>query len=503
MLTDKTFTYPFSMPRLHRGFATRTLLSFALLLGVSGSAFAQKNQKSVKSQKSDPVVMRINGNDITRSEFEYSYNKNNAEGVIDKKSVTDYVPLFIAYKLKVEAAKDAKIDTLKSFQKEFATYRDQQIRPALIDSADVEAAAKKIYTETQQQIDNNGGLVEVAHILILVPRNADEQQQKAAKAKIDSIYGVLKKGADFSEMAKKYSQDPGTAKEGGLLPWIAKGQTLKEFEDKAWALKDGEMSEPVKTAAGWHIILKKGARKFYDYPSQRAAIMKFIDARGLRDQIANEKLDSLAKAQNTTTANILEAKKKEMEESDPNLKYLIQEYHDGLLLYDIENHTVWEKAQKDSLGQEKYFEQHRKQYAWSEPRFKGIAYCARHKEDIQNVKDVLKDQPFAKWADILRSKFNNDSILRIRAEKGIFTQGMNALVDSLVFGKDTTSKKLKEFPYADVYGKKLTEPEEVDDVRQQVVTDYQESLEKQWVDALKKRYKVSVNEKVLATVNNH
>lgn len=458
---------------------------------------------AANAQNDDPIVMKVNGKAVPRSEFEYSYNKNNSEGVIDKKSVKDYVPLFIAYKLKVEAAEDAKIDTMKSFKREFATYRDQQIRPAMIDSTDIEAEARKIYTETQQQIDNNGGMVKVAHILVLVPRGATAEQETVAKAKADSIYNALKKGADFTELAKKLSQDPGSAKEGGELPWIVKGQTLKEFEETAWALKDGEISQPVKTAAGWHIIKKEGAQKFYDYASQRPAIMSFINARGLNEQIINEKLDSLAKKQNTTTDKILEAKKLEMEAKDPNLKYLIQEYHDGLLLYEIANRTVWQKAQGDSVGQEKYFEKNRKKYDWTEPRFKGIAYYCRHQEDVQKVKDAVKDQPFDKWADILRSTFNNDSVLRIRVEKGIFKEGMNSLVDKEIFGKDTIAKPLKEYPYMSVFGKKLTAPEDIDDVRQEVVTDYQDMLEKQWVESLRKRYKVTIYDKALATVNKH
>lgn len=509
MLIYKTFGILSCIPRLHRGcktvspcmprlrrgcFAFRLVLSLAMLL-VAIPSLAQTS--------GDPIVMRINGKPVTRSEFEYSYNKNNAEGVIDKKSVTGYVPLFIAYKLKVEAAKDARLDTLKSFQTEFATYRDQQIRPALIDSTDIEAFAHKIYADTQQRIDGNGGMVQVAHILVLVPRGATEAQQKAAKAKADSLYKVLKKGGDFAALAKKFSQDLGSAQNGGLLPWIVKGQTLKEFEDKAWALKDGEMSEPVKTAAGWHIILKKGARNFYDYASQRNDILNFMKARGLNEEVINEKLDTLAKQQGITPAKVLENKKLEMEAKDPNLKYLIQEYHDGLLLYEIANRTVWDKAQKDSVGQEQYFKKHRKEYTWAEPRFKGIAYCTRHKDDIQNVKDVLKGQPFEKWAEVLRTTFNNDSILRIRAEKGIFTKGMNALVDKEIFGKDTTVTEVKDYPYTAVYGKTLNAPENVDDVRQQVISDYQDMLEKQWVDALKKRYKVTVDEKVLATVNKH
>ena len=79
----------------------------------------------------DPIVMRINGVPVTRSEFEYNYNKNNSEGVIDKKNVEEYADLFVNYKLKVQAALDDHLDTLSSYQQEFRQYRDQQIRPLL------------------------------------------------------------------------------------------------------------------------------------------------------------------------------------------------------------------------------------------------------------------------------------------------------------------------------------------------------------------------------------
>jgi len=116
----------------------------------------------------DPTIMKINGKPVSRSEFEYSYNKNNAEGVIDKKDVKEYVDLFVNYKLKVEAAKEAHLDTMSSFKKEFTSYRDQQIRPAFITDADVEAKAQQIYNETKTRIDSLGGLVKPAHILLLL-----------------------------------------------------------------------------------------------------------------------------------------------------------------------------------------------------------------------------------------------------------------------------------------------------------------------------------------------
>lgn len=455
------------------------------------------------AQTSDPVIMMINGKPVTRSEFEYSYNKNNTEGVIDKKSVADYVPLFIAYKLKVEAAKEARLDTMKSFQNEFAIYRDQQVRPAFISDSDIESEAKKLYTRTQKQIDNNGGMVKVAHILILVPQRADSLKQLSAKKKIDSIYTVLKKGADFDIVAKGLSEDQASARNGGDLSWIVKGQTLKEFEDVGWALKDGEISKPFKTSVGWHIVLKKGHQNFYSYASQRPAIINYINQRGLRDNIIDAKIDSLAKVQHTTKDKIMDAKRVELEAQDPNLRYLIQEYYDGLLVYEISNRHVWGKAQSDTIAQEKFFKQHKNNYKWKEPRFKGIAYYTRYAEDIANVQKAIKNKPFEQWANILRSTFNSDSVLRIRVEEGVFKKGVNAIVDKEIFGKDTVITSLKDYPYTAVFGKKLYAPGNVDDVRQLVISDYQEALEKQWVNALRQRYRVEVNEKVLQTVNNH
>lgn len=457
----------------------------------------------VFAQVDDPVVMKINGQPVSRSEFEYSFNKNNSEGVIDKKSVDEYVDLFVNYKLKVEAAKEARLDTLKSFLNEFAGYRDQQIRPAMITDADIEAEARRIYEETRSRIDGNGGMTKPAHILVMVKQKADEAQQKAAKERIDSIYNALQNGADFAELAKKRSDDKGTAANGGELQWIAKGMTLKEFEDAAWALEKGQMSKPVLSPAGWHIILLKDKGNFFDYDSQRADIVRYIEQRGLREKIIDNKLDSIGKAQNTTAEKVLEAKRLELEANDSDLRNLIKEYYDGLLLYEISNRTVWEKAAADEAGLVAYFKKNKKNYKWDAPRFKGIAYHVKDQADVKAVKDAVKGLPFDQWADKLRKTFNNDSILRIRVEKGIFKQGDNALVDREVFGVDTIAKGLKDYPIDAVYGQKLKAPKEMTDVKAQVLADYQDALEKEWVEGLRRKYAVEIDEEVLKTVNKH
>ena len=451
----------------------------------------------------DPVIMKINGKPVNRSEFEYSYNKNNAEGVIDKKNVEEYVDLFVNYNLKVEAAKDAKFDTLKSFKDEFTSSRDQQIRPAFITNEDVEKEAQKIYKETQTRIDSMGGMVKASHILLLLGQKATQEQQAAAKVRIDSIYNELKKGANFAELAKTLSDDKQSAKNGGELPWLTKGQTLPAFEKVLFELQKGEMSEPVLTEAGYHIIKIDDKGGFFPYDSVHADILNFIEQRNLREHIIDQKLDEISKAEEVSKEQLLDTKTDEMVAKDMDLKYLIQEYHDGLLLYEISNATVWDKAAKDEAGLANYFKKNKKKYKWETPRYKGIAYHVKDVADVKAVKNAVKNVSFDKWADVLRKTFNNDSVLRIRVEKGIFKQGDNALIDKEVFKKDTTVKQLKDFPIDAVFGKKLKAPQDYTDVRGQVLADYQEEMEKEWVAALRRRYPVEVDESVLKTVNKH
>ena len=313
------------------------------------------------AQTSDPVVMTINGQNVTRSEFEYSYNKNNGDEVIEKTTVEQYVPLFVNYKLKVAAALDARLDTLTSFKQEFAKYRDQQVRPTIVTSEDVENEARKIYDDRQKMIGDKG-LIRPAHILIRLAQKASSAAQDSAKARIDSIYACLRSGADFADLATRLSQDPGSAKRGGLLPWICIGQTLKEFEDVAFSLNKGEMSKPFLSPVGYHIVKMTDRKQLEPYDSLRANIITFIEKRNLRDAIAQRKVSEMVKSSNgqLTAAEIMQQRADSLAKVDEAMKYLIQEYHDGLLLFEVSNREVWEKAAADSVGQMKWYKKYRK-----------------------------------------------------------------------------------------------------------------------------------------------
>ena len=457
-----------------------------------------------QSTASDPIVMTVAGVDVPRSEFEYSYNKNNGDGVIDRKTVAEYAELFVNYKLKVAAAIDARLDTLSSFQEEFAMYRDQQVKPTLATDADVLAEARKAYDRTKENIGTRG-LIRPAHIFLRLSTKATDNEQVQVKQRADSVYRALKGGADFAELAKKVSQDPRSAVQGGTLPWIGPNQTFPEFEEAAYALQKGEMSEPVLAPDGYHIILMTDRKQLEPFEELKDMIVRSFEQQGVRQYIADQRLKQvLSDSKGAITEKDYMAQRADsLAQVDQEMKYLIKEYHDGLLLYEISNRNVWDKAAKDDAALDAWFRAHKKDYAYTEPHYKGIAYHVKDKADVKAVRNLVKRLPFNEWADALRKTFNPNSIIRIRVEKGVFKPGDNALIDREVFKVEPQKQEeaWPDYPISAVYGKKLKKyPEDYTDVRGQVVADYQEMLEKEWVASLRKRYPVKIYDDVLKTV---
>ncbi len=457
--------------------------------------------------QSDPVVMTVNGVPVTRSEFEYSYNKNNGEGVIDKKTVEEYAELFVNYKLKVAAALDEHLDTLSSFKDEFAMYRDQQVRPTIVTDAEILDEARKAYNRAKESIGAKG-LIRPAHIFFRLSTKATQHEQELVRQRADSVYRALQAGADFAALAAKVSQDPRSAAREGNLGWMQPGQTFVEFEEAAYALQPGQFSRPVLTPEGYHIILMKERKQLEPFEELKDMIVRSFEQQGLRDAIADIKVQQrIEQSGGTLTGQqVMQARADSLAAVDPEMKYLIQEYHDGLLLYEISNREVWERAEKDETGLRAWFDAHKKDYAWQEPHYKGIAYHVKTKADVKAVKRSIKKVPFEQWAEVLRTTFNADSVIRIRVEKGIFKAGDNGTIDRLVFKlKQTTfDAENADYPIEAVYGKKQKKyPDDYTDVRGQVVADYQQMLELEWVKSLRQRYPVQINQEILKTVNRH
>lgn len=459
---------------------------------------------SAAAQISDPVVMTINGKPVTRSEFEYSYNKNgNIKGAVEQKTVSEYADMFVNYKLKVAAAEAARIDTTKAFKNEFLQYRDIQLTPFMVDTVYIDSVAKSLYQKDVERLAGRD-LLHVAHILLLVPQKATEQQRQKQSQLADSIYNALAAGADFAELAKKYSADKGSAAQGGELPWIGPGMTIKGFEDNAYKLKKGEISHPFSTTIGFHIVKMLDRKQLEPYEVLRSQIIANLKRQGIEEASAEDKIKKVIAASDgkLTREAVLDSVLNAHVATDKDLKYLINEYHDGLLLYEISKREVWDAAEKDTLGLESTFKQNKKKYSWDAPHFKGFLFHCKSKDLVKKVAKTLKKNADGDWRKAIKEEFNKDSVQVKVIGPFLCKRGDNKFVDELVFKGDKATA-VPGFPYSGTMGKKMSKPKSYLDVKSQVQSDLQEQLEKEWVEKLRSKFQFSIDKDVLSTVNKH
>jgi len=417
------------------------------------------------------------------------------------------------------------------------------------------------------------GSVEVSHILLMVPQGTPAEDEAKIKAKADSIYQAALAGSDFSDLAAQYSEDKGSAKRGGSVGWFGVGRMVPEFEDASFALKVNEISAPVRSQFGFHIIKKTGEKPLESYEKLAPGIIQRVtdvrDERGvmirnehiaklekkyklkenlpaiaaLKTEMGKNGLDSAfyasqqnnnsvlftyAKGQKFTVADMMqrvnphskiaadradayinyklrESKQNlldDLEEASlperyPEYRNLVNEYHDGMLLFEISNRKVWDRAAKDTEGLEKYFQAHRNDYTWTSPRAKGFLIQTANDSVADLVKARLPQLGTDSLAQTLRKEFGK----QIRVDRVLAAKGENEMVDHIVFGGTAVQPADSRFTGYFMYDLKvLSAPSAVEDVRGQVTSDYQNELENAWVEELKLKYPVKVNEKELKKI---
>ena len=348
--------------------------------------------------------------------------------------------------------------------------------------------------------------VAAAHIMKMTPRG-DEEAEAAAKVAIDSLYELVKNGANFAEVAKAQSDDKGSAMRGGDLGWFGRGYMVKPFEEAAFALKDsGEISAPIKSDFGWHIIMLKGKRGIQPLEEMRESILKKVQ-RDERIKEADASFIRKARAEYNLPAEMSDEDVRayadsHLEDKYPELKNLVKEYHDGILLFDISLEQVWDKASQDKEGLEAYFQAHKADYPWTEPRFKGFVVQCKNANLEKAVRAIIRNADRDSVESYINSRINiGDSITYVKCTRGLWTLGQNKIVDKLGFKqKKVEFKTNSEFPHVFVVGKKLKAPEEFADERGKVTSDYQDYLEAEWVKQLREKYPVVVDETVFESL---
>ena len=339
--------------------------------------------------------------------------------------------------------------------------------------------------------------VKARHIMKMVPADTLNASKKAL---IDSLAGIVTP-ENFAEIAKMESEDRGSAMRGGDLGWFGLGMMVKEFENAAFNMKEGEISKPIRTQYGWHLIYKEGERDIQPLDSMRPQIQRQV-MRDERAEEANKSFIRKTRAEYNLPAEMSDAEVKayadeHLEEKYPEFRNLVKEYHDGILLFEVSLREVWDKAAKDTVGLNAYFKAHKKDYKWEKPRWKGFVIQAKDKSSLKAAKAILKSADADSIQSYIKHRVNCDSLNMVKVQNGLWEEGKNAAVDKFGFkAKKAEFTPSAEFPIVECVGKKMKAPQVWSDEKGKVTTDYQDYLEAEWIKVLRKKYKVEIDQAV-------
>jgi peptidyl-prolyl cis-trans isomerase SurA len=630
--------------------------------------------------QTDPVLMDINGQAITKSEFLQIYLKNNPNPKYDKASLDEYMELFKKFKLKVIEAEQLKYDTIPKLKKELDGYKKQLSNPYLVDQAKNEELVKQAYDRTIEEVrashilirvestaspvdtlaaynrilglksriekgedfnsvakskngsedpsavSNGGdlgffnafqmvypfeeaafttpvgkvsepfrtrfgyhivkvtdkrparGTIKTAHIMVATPKSATPEEISNAEKKINELYDKLLKGEKFEDLAKDHSDDPSSNMKGGELPPFGTGTTTRmvpSFEDAAFALKnDGDISSPIRTDYGFHIVKKlswtavkpyedmkkelqgkvnrderakktqdsfvsklKTQYNYQDVSSKNGKwFIKNLDttyfigkwsssnlksdkplfmldgkafgqkqfAEYLMKNYRNVKKDineNVVKVQlkNWEKEAVLAYEESQLTKKYPEYKALLNEYHDGILLYEIMTDKVWNKAIKDTVGLKSYFENNRDSYKWGN-RTDAVVYECLNQPIADQVSKMLKN-------DTINSKHvlevvNKESELNLRVKTNKFDNEATPFIQGRTLKKGLNSSFELDGKVYVIKVNELLLPrnKEFNEAKGIITSDYQNYLEKNWLEELNKKYKITINESVLYSI---
>jgi peptidyl-prolyl cis-trans isomerase SurA len=429
------------------------------------------------------------------------------------------------------------------------------------------------------------GEVQVAHILLLTPKSKGEEGILNAQRKMDTIKAEMKKGVSFEELAKKYSEDKYTVKEGGLMKPFGTGRYAPEFEDASFGLKKpGDISQPVRTDYGFHIIKLVSKTPLKPYDSMAAQLKRLVenDSRaqmardlffdrmktrnGFKEYPANfdelvaktntvipdtgkaanqfkaadfgdmnkpvfslgknnySQSDLMVYAETLTRGRMLGQRKTSMNEiykmyvdnvvndaeehrletDNEDFRNLMQEYRDGIMLFELMDQQVWGKASRDTTGLTAFYEANKAKYMW-EPGFEGSVYHFKTEDAMKagvaflNKKPRMEDQEIA---DSVNTESTPDALSVMQGHYE-FAKFKEANREVLTKGAVTRAVKNDDGSYTmvrvdEVYNTPTQKT--LEDARGYVIAEYQDYLEKQWNAELRSKYPVKREDAVFKSM---
>ena len=422
------------------------------------------------------------------------------------------------------------------------------------------------------------GYIRAAHIFLAVDENDPTKNDSIVKIKAQNIYNeVVNDDKNWTDYVRRYSDDKGTLANNGVLSPFRVNQIVPEFITVVKSLQPNQISEPVKTSFGYHIIKLVGSTTpgTFEYEQEKIKEKVERDMRGqLSEEIAMRRImkdnnfkentkvkdafiatiDSTiiegqytvaekvnvkqvlfsTKDKSWTLQNFIDyiyAKQKrqgfltpaayayqlydnylqqevfayedsKLEEKYPEFKALVQEYHDGILLFSLMENQVWNKASEDTLGLQDYYERNKESYMWND-RVKAVIVTCQRKDNVEEIKNlVVEGIEIDSLRTYLRENKSQASVRYTFYQKGDnvnvdateWKEGVVALYPSKV---DNSTQIIK------IIEVRQPEPKTFREARGVVTSGYQAELEVQWLEQLREKYSVNVDEKLLNKVKEN
>ena len=392
-----------------------------------------------------------------------------------------------------------------------------------------------------------------------------------AKERILEIKGLLDKGVAFEDLAKQYSDDKNTGINGGLMRPFTKGDLkAPPFEDAAFALtQKGEISEPVQTRFGWHIIRLEDMGKSPNFEEEQERLTKMVklgdrakivttavtqkikEELGFRaypykssfmaklnDSVFDRKwrFEPFVKQENRPlftigmktfyynefgqyielrqtkvrpfkqistflemvydefeTEQVKNYFKQNLEQVNSDYAAIINEYRDGLLIFDVMEKNIWSKAKSDSLGLRNYYESHKSQYLWKN-RIKGAVIQTTSEEDMDLVLELLRR---GKSPIDVKSQLNQGGALKVVVTEGTFEEGSSKLPATYTLATGISEVFQSPMQYMIVQADEVLPSgvKNYEDVEGAVLSDYQSQLESIWTQELEAKYPAKINKR--------
>ena len=203
---------------------------------------------------------------------------------------------------------------------------------------------------------------------------------------------------------------------------------------------------------------------------------------------------------NFTKEKVLAYEDARLENKYPEFRMLMQEYHDGILLFDLTDRKVWSKAVKDTAGLREYYQAHQLDYMWDK-RLSAAIITVLDPESV-NMDEIRSQVASGTDLDAVLTAYNSDTVTAVLVETGKYPEGDNKVTDGIKWKKGLSQNVdvPEGIAFVYVYEVLKPEPKSLDEARGLITADYQNYLEQQWINELKEKYPVTVNEEVLSTL---